>query len=130
MGMKTITRRFVAWIACFAMLFAALAPSVAHAMSASRGEVWAEVCSVAGPKFVKTSAGLDAAADTVKQQTLHLEHCPFCATHAGSFALPPGPSFSMPLLDTPQSHPFLFYRSPRPLSIWTAAQSRAPPAQA
>jgi hypothetical protein len=129
MGMKTITRRFVAWIACFAMLFAALAPSVAQAMSASRGEVWAEICSVAGPKFVKTSVGEDAA-DTVKQQTLHLEHCPFCATHAASFALLPGPSFSMPLLDTPESHPLLFYQAPRPLSIWSTAQSRAPPAQA
>jgi hypothetical protein len=130
MGMNTVTRRFVAWIACFAMLFAALAPSIAQAMSAARGETWAEICSVTGPKFVKTSAGQDAAADPVKQQTLHIKHCPFCATHAGSFALPPQPGFSIPLLDTPESHPLLFFRSPRPLSIWTTAQSRAPPAQA
>lgn len=130
MGMKRVTRRLVAWIACFTMLFAALAPSIAQARSASRGEVWAEICSVAGSKFIKTSADQDAAADPVKQQTLHLEHCPFCATHAGSFALPPGPSLTIPLLDTPQSYPFLFFQAPRPLSIWTTAQSRAPPAQA
>lgn len=128
--MKKITRRLVAWIACFTMLFAALAPSIAHAMSASRGDAWAEICSVVGPKFVKTSAGDDAAADPVKQQTVHLEHCPLCATHAGSFALLPEPSFSIALLDTPASHPFLFFRSPRPLSVWTTAQSRAPPASA
>ncbi len=107
------------------MLFAALAPSIAQAMSASRGEGWAEVCSVSGPKFIKAST------DPVKQQTLHLEHCPFCATHATSPALlPPVASLTVPALDTPASHPFLFYRSPRPLSIWTTAQSRAPPAQA
>lgn len=130
MGMKIITRRLVAWIACCTMLFAALAPSIAHAMSAARGDAWAEICSVAGTRFVKTSAGEDAAADTVKQQTQHLEHCPFCATHAGSSALLPGPGFTIPVPDTPESHPFLFFRSPQPLSIWTTAQSRAPPAQA
>lgn len=124
MGMKFATRRLVAWIACFAMLFGALAPSIAQAMSASRGEVWTEICSVGGTRLIKIKS------DPVKQQTLHLEHCPFCATHAGSFALPPGPSLSIPVLDTPASHPPLFYRSPRPLSIWTTAQSRAPPSLA
>jgi hypothetical protein len=128
--MKTITRRYVAWIACFAMLFAALAPSIAQAMSAARGETWAEICSVQGPKFVKTSIDQDSAADPVKKPIEHVKHCPFCATHAGSFALLPGPSFTIPMLDAPQSHPFLFFQSPRPLPIWTTAQSRAPPAQA
>lgn len=110
------------------MLFAALAPSFAHAMSAARGESWAEVCSVNGPKFVNTSVDQDPAADPVKQQTAHLEHCPFCSTHAGTAALLPVPSMSTPPLATSASHPFLFFQSPRPLSIWTTAQSRAPPA--
>lgn len=119
--MHIVTRRLVAWIACFAMLFGALAPSIAQAMSASRGEVWAEICSVAGTRFVKIKG------DPAEPPTLHLEHCPFCATHADAFALPPGPGFHIALLDLPTSHPPLFYRSPRPLSIWTTAQSRAPP---
>lgn len=107
------------------MLFGALAPSIAQAMSASRGEAWAEVCGVAGPKFIKTMG------DPVKHQTEHLEHCPFCATHAASFALPtPGATLTVAMLEAPASHPFLFFQSPRPLSIWTTAQSRAPPAQA
>jgi hypothetical protein len=124
--MTRLTRRCVAWIACFAMLFAALAPSLAQAMSASRGEAWAEICSVSGPKFVKASPD----ADSVKQQTMHLEHCPFCATHADTAALLPLPSLAIAALATPASHPFLFFRAPRPLSIWTTAQSRAPPALA
>ncbi len=107
------------------MLFGALAPSLAQAMSASRGEVWAEVCGVAGPKLIKTGA------DPVKQQTAHLEHCPFCDTHGASLALlPPAASLSVAMLAAPAGHPFLFYQSPRPLSIWTTAQSRAPPALA
>jgi hypothetical protein len=128
--MNAITRRCAAWIACLAMLFAALAPSVAHAMAASRGEVWAEICSVAGIKLVKTSTGDAAAAAQDQQQSLHVEHCPFCATHADSFALLPGHSFSIPVLDAPELHPRLFFQAPHPLPIWTSAQSRAPPALA
>lgn len=124
MGICFINRRLVAWIACFAMLFGALAPSVSQAMSASRGEVWTEVCSVGGSKLIKIKG------DPAEPQALHLEHCPFCATHADAFALPPGPSWSIPLPDAAPSHPPLFYRSPRPLTIWTTAQSRAPPSLA
>ena len=113
------------------MLFAALAPSISHAMSAARGEAWAEVCTVAGIKFVKASTAQDGAADPVKQQTLHLEHCPFCSIHAGSFALlPPSAGITVPSLELPDTHPFLFFQAPHPLAIWTSAQSRAPPVQA
>jgi hypothetical protein len=106
------------------MLFAALAPSIAQAMSASHAEPWAQVCSTAGTKLLKANA------DPAEQQSLHVQHCPFCATHADTLALLPGAGFSFAVLDAPASHPFLFYRSPRPLSVWTTAQSRAPPSQA
>ncbi|MES2017932.1 MAG: DUF2946 domain-containing protein [Pseudomonadota bacterium] len=120
--MTNNTRRLIAWIACFAMLFGALAPSIAQAMSSARGEVWAEVCSVSGPKLVKASI------DPVKQQTEHLEHCPFCVTQAAPLALlPSADGLSFAALVLPDSYPVLFYQSPRPLSIWSTAQSRAPP---
>jgi hypothetical protein len=126
MGMTRITRRFIAWIACFAMLFGALAPSISQAMSVSRGDTWAEICSAAGIKYVKADAGTP-----VTKKLMHVEHCPFCATQAGSFALlPASASVSFAALEAPNTHPILFYRSPRPLSIWSTAQSRAPPAQA
>jgi hypothetical protein len=112
------------------MLFAALAPSFAHAMSAARGAAWAEVCSVNGPKFVNTGVAQDTAADPVKQQTAHLEHCPFCSTHGGTAALLPLPGLPAAPLAASASHPFLFFQSPHPLSIWSTAQSRAPPALA
>ncbi|WP_426104632.1 DUF2946 domain-containing protein [Massilia sp. TSP1-1-2] len=122
--MNTITRRFAAWIACFAMLFAALAPSAAQAMAASRGDTWTEICSAAGVKMVKAD-GADA-----QQVSVHLEHCPFCATHAPAIALLPGTASSMPLLKGRDTHPSLFFQSPSPLAIWTLAQSRAPPVHA
>jgi hypothetical protein len=128
MGMKRITRRFAAWVACFAMLFAALAPSVSHALSMSRGEIWSEICSASGTKFVKVSVDQGGIADPATQGSIHLEHCPFCATHAESFALPPNAGFIVPLIETQDTHPFLFFQAPHPLAIWTVAQSRAPPA--
>ena len=128
--MKSATRRFAAWIACLAVLFAALSPPIFHALSAARGETWAEICSTGGAKLVKISGGEGATSDPATGPSSHLEHCPFCATHGGSLALLPGASVAAPLLDVQNSHPFLFYQSPRPLPIWTAAQSRAPPAQA
>jgi hypothetical protein len=125
--MRTITRRFAAWIACFAMLFAALAPSVSHALALSQGETWSEICSVAGKKFVKVGLDQGERGDTSSQDGLHLEHCPFCATHAGTLFLPTNAGLTIALIDTEATQPLLFLRSPRPLAIWTKAQSRAPP---
>jgi hypothetical protein len=130
MGMNRITRRFAAWIACFAILFAALAPSISHAVSAPPAQSWAEICSVGGAKFVKVSDAGDGTSDPVTKKSPHLENCPFCATHAGSFGLPPGVSIAIPLIETQDTHPSLFFQSPYPLAVWTTAQSRAPPAQA
>lgn len=127
--MKKITRCLAAWIACFAILFAALAPSISHAVSASRGEVWAEICGVGGAKFVNP-AGDPSGSGPATQKSAQPEHCPFCATHAASFALPPGAAPALALIDTQDTHPVLFLQSARPLSIWIAAQSRAPPAHA
>jgi hypothetical protein len=128
--MNQITRRLAAWIACFAILFAALAPSISHAVSASRSQSWAEICSVDGARFVKVSDGQDGTSAPSSKTSLHLEHCPFCATHAASFALPPAAGMTIPLIDMPDTYPPLFFQSPHPLPIWTTAQSRAPPAQA
>ncbi|MES2323526.1 MAG: DUF2946 domain-containing protein [Pseudomonadota bacterium] len=118
MGMKNVTRRIAAWIACCAILFAALAPSISQAVTISQGGTWAEICSASGTRLVKIDAG-----DT----GLHFAHCPFCATHAAPLGLLPSAGFVLPLLETRESYPSLFYHAPRPLPIWTAAQSRAPP---
>lgn len=129
MGMTLFTRRYAAWLACFAILFAALAPSVSHALAATAGATWAEVCSTGGAKLVKVSADQDEKSSPVTEKSSHFEHCPFCATHGGSFALLPNADVVVPLLQAQSSRPFLFYQAARPLPIWTVAQSRAPPKQ-
>jgi len=118
--MNHITRSVAAWIACFAILFAALAPSISQAVTISQGGSWVEICSASGTRLVKADSG-DA--------TLHIDHCPFCATHAVPLGLLPNAGFVLPLPDTAALYPSLFYHAPRTLPAWTYAQSRAPPAQ-
>lgn len=131
MGINKVTRRCAAWIASLAILFAALAPTIAHAVLTSPGQSWAEVCSVSGARMVQVSGDQGGVADPLSKQSLHVEHCPFCATHAGTLALLGGVgSLSFAPLETPQRQPSLFLQAPRPLPIWTSAQSRAPPARA
>ncbi len=124
-------RKLVAWIAGFAILLTTLAPSISHALAASKGSElsWLEICSTTGAKFVK----LDDTQNPLKSSTpsdnkaLHNEHCPFCVTHTGSIGLPPVSGFELPVVSVSAVFPSLFYQSPRPLFIWAAAQSRGPP---
>lgn len=129
MGMTLFTRRFAAWIACFAILLAALAPSISQAVANAKqesGSGWAEICSVAGIRFVQVVQGDDGAADG---KAMQMEHCAFCSTHAGSVGLPPAsPVLPLPVASGTTIFPALYYQSPSPLFIWSTAQSRAPPA--
>ena len=130
MGMTLFTRRFAAWIACFAILLAALAPSISQAVANAKqesGSGWAEICSVAGIRFVQVDD--DGAADGKSGgKAMQMEHCAFCSTHAGSVGLPPAsPVLPLRLSSGTAIFPALYYQSPAPLFIWSAAQSRAPP---
>ena len=128
MGMTLFTRRFAAWIACFAILLAALAPSISQAVANAKqesGSGWAEICSVAGIRFVQVDDG--AADEKSAGKAMQMEHCAFCATHAGSVGLPPSPVLPLPVISGTAIFPALYYQSPSPLFIWSTAQSRAPP---
>jgi hypothetical protein len=123
MGFTLRGRRISAWIACFAILLASLAPSISHAIeAASKTGSLDEICTVAGLKTVTA-----VPADSPAQKQLHFEHCPFCATHAGSFALPPPADLTLPVVSVFPAYPSLFYQAPHPFFVWTTAQSRAPP---
>ena len=128
MQMTLYTRRFAARAASLAILMSALAPSASHALALARGVdiAWMEVCSVAGIKRVKADVGIDKAGAPTSHDTL-ASHCPYCSTHAASFALPPAASPAFQLTGGAGMRPLLFYQSPRPLPVWTDAQSRAPP---
>ncbi len=129
MRMNKITRQFAAWIACFAILLAALAPSISQTLhAAERSNIsWMEICSAAGAKLIKVADDSSSHPTSPAKKNIHSENCAFCSTHAGSFALPPTASFVFSIVTVANVFPPLFYQSHRPLFIWTIAQSRAPP---
>lgn len=128
---KTLaTRALWVWIACFAVLMNALAPSVSHAIAFSQGvpATW-EICRADGTR-VTVSGLITGAEDGGKSDGAAKaagEDCAYCQTHAGSFGLPPVTLSSLPVKGM-RAAPFLFYRAPRPLAAWTTAQPRGPPA--
>lgn len=126
-----MTRRLLAvWIALLAILFGALAPSASYALSAQRGATaqWAELCGVDGVKRVLLADGDTGHAPDRDLLQHHMEHCPYCATHGGSFALPPPAPLSFAVIGGHDLYPSLYYHAPAPLFPWSAAKPRGPPA--
>lgn len=76
-----------------AMVFGAMAPTVAQAMVATseKGQ-WIEVCSASGMVWLKTDGTTFAAAvvpDQEKPMTDMGKHCPWCSFHGSPAGLPP-----------------------------------------
>lgn len=129
MGMNIRIRHVAAWIACFSILLAAVAPSVSRLLAAAceQDAFWPNVCSTTGPKLVSAAGHSAHHSSAPAKKDIHFEHCPFCLTHAGSFGLPPTTTFALPLTAETSVFPPLFYQSPRPLFVWVTPQTRAPP---
>ena len=85
--------KLISKIALCAIVFASLAPSISHALAAKSGTSFAqEICTSNGQKIsiqVITNLGQQLTTElSVKNNeqpnkniSLHLEHCPFCASH-------------------------------------------------
>lgn len=120
-------RRLIAWLASLAIVLNLLAPAISHAMTANDDVLLMEVCSAAGNKSaIAIPLNTGQPADSTDSQNA-MQHCPYCLTHAGSFALM---ADAQPLfLDKNLSYslPKLFYHAPRPLFAWAANNPRAPP---
>lgn len=127
MGMNKLTRRLASWIASFAILLAALAPSLTHSVATAKGDGWIEVCSSTGSKLIQVgSQHLPEQSDPAEKGS-KLDHCAYCFTPSGPAAPPPSAESVLPAISGKQPQPPLFYQSPRPLFVWAAAHSRAPP---
>ena len=126
MPFNRLTRRLTAWIAMCAILLAALAPSVSHALATRDGKAlsWMEICSSTGIKLVKTDK---TSSPSQQHQAGCLEHCPFCSSHGNAVDLPASYDLALPDVSAGSLRPTLFHHSPRPLFVWASAQSRAPP---
>lgn len=120
-------RRFIAWLACLAILLNTLAPAISHAMASAKGEQtpWAQICSTSGARFIPLDLNTDAPPQD--RQPMAMDHCAYCLTHAGSFAI--FTALPLPLVTgtLAYDHPPRFYQSPRRQFVWTTASPRAPP---
>lgn len=121
-------RQLHLWLACLAILFNALAPSISYAYAAASGAArLADICSASGPRS-QAAAQHEPATPTTDVALDHLKHCPFCISHAGSFALPFAPALRYAPVQGREVYPALFYQAPAPLFVWTSAKPRGPPA--
>lgn len=120
------TRRLTAWIATFAILLAALAPTLAQALAASsaRAAPWEEICTASGMQSQPASQGQP---DGDGQSSHGIKHCPWCAGHGSSFALPTG-QYTLPIARDATESPFASApASPARYRHRGASQPRAPP---
>jgi hypothetical protein len=130
MQRQSTSWRWTIWIACFAVLLNALAPSISHAMAArsSVPATW-ELCGADGSISIQAELLAD---QLIKKVADHkagmMEDCGYCLPHGGSFALAPPDATGLGLLDGHALRPFLFYHAPRPLLALSAAPPRGPPA--
>lgn len=124
---RTVKRQALhIWVAILAVLFSVLAPTISHALAAGNASaVTLEICTVNGYKVVKVT---DADNSKAPATTKHgMEHCAFCATHGGTFALTDATSLVFAIDSGRAIYPPLFYAAPHALHAWSAANPRAPP---
>src|SRR5690606_28215656 len=100
--------------------------ALSHAMDAGHGEsLLMEICSAAGNKSaIAIQLDSEKPADS---KTAPMQHCPYCLTHTGSFALMADAEPVLLNPDLSYSLPELYYHSPRPLFAWATSNPRAPP---
>jgi hypothetical protein len=118
------------WIACFAMLINALAPSVSHAVttwSSTPASPTMEICTMNGVQSIGAMTGQPDGDHPVPGDAGISDHCPFCLPHGGSIGLPPSELPVHPVVAGHDLFPHLFFHAPYRMFSWTAANPRGPP---
>ncbi|MET1082378.1 MAG: DUF2946 domain-containing protein [Burkholderiales bacterium] len=126
--MPRSSKRVTAWLASFSMLAGLFAPVICHLLPArsSVAAPWGEVCTSQGLVRIPLDDALAPQAPAKRKGGYAAGHCPFCAPHAGWFALPGLSGLANPSAEPAHFLPLLFLQS-RPLFAWATAQPRAPP---
>lgn len=115
---RTLRHALASWIALFAILFGALAPTLSHAFVRAAQPVEFPICSAHAVEL-KAPGLPDLGVDPLK-------HCPYCVDQHHAPGLLPQ-TYSPLFAIGGQVLPSLFYQAPAPLFHWAAPQSRAPP---
>jgi|BarGraIncu00222A_1022003.scaffolds.fasta_scaffold43111_2 hypothetical protein len=119
-------RTFFAWLASFAMLMGAVAPTLSHAL-ARQAPAWIQVCSAQGSSWIRTDASAPVEGSRQPAPGHAFEHCPYCSLHAAGLGMPPGIPDVPALSRAHAVHPHRVAAAPT-LRLWSDAQSRGPPA--
>lgn len=131
--------RFISKIALFAVIFAALAPSISHAVAAQSGtnSFTQSICSSNGKKVtiqvvttkgrqLATQLNVKTTGEPVPQNIQHhLEHCPFCANPSTDAAIE-APHAPMVAVLAMQAQQIVAASQP----IFSSYSALPPPAQA
>jgi len=121
------THRLTAWLALLAMLWGALAPTLAQAAVASSGSpAWVEVCSTSGVVWVRVDNAADASSTEPAPMAATASACAWCLLQ-GSADVPPTRATTALVTPVPGALPGGMFASIVPAAVWSAAQSRAPP---
>lgn len=126
MRFNRATRVLSSWIAVLAILMAALAPSISHALGAKDGAPWIEVCTSVGAKSVQPDGSSTDRAPVSGDAHL-FEHCLYCSLHANDLAIPPEPAVPTLAISWSGLLATAFLVAPRTLNAWASSQPRAPP---
>lgn len=128
-------RRLAAWIALVAMALAVLAPTVSRALGWGQAApgLWTEVCTVAGPQWMRLDTATaeapavpGASGGDPPAPANPLDPCPWCLLGADRLGPPGVPPVAFRLHGDPVApacHPAVFFHSLAPL----AAHARGPP---
>jgi hypothetical protein len=135
--METMTnklRRTSIWLATFAVLLAAIAPTVSRIVFEQTlpAPGWVEICTIEGMQQLPEALFENAEASGSEHPATHhgdyFEHCPFCFTNAFSFGLTPAGSALLPLMaDEGHRLPPHALSALHAKSVWQPNQARGPP---
>lgn len=118
-------RILIAWSAVLAIMFGALAPTMAHALASGGGRGdGIEVCGSTGMFLFNAEAPASDADDPADPQ-VRQQHCLWCGLHVDMTA--PVQTVMTPLLRCAREMPPAFYRVGFMSAVWRKALSRAPP---
>ncbi len=118
--------RLIHWIAALAIAMSALAPAVSQAVSlAKHGQGFAmEICAADGTKLQ-----INVQDEDQTELADSMQPCPYCVTHDDVTPVL-NANFNFQAPHNFALFPKLFYQSPKPLAVWFAPPSTAPPTQA
>ncbi len=124
--------RLSAWLAMLALVWGALAPTLAQAVvrdAPGPDSGWVEVCRSTGMVWVHLDTGVQREGEhpAAPESMAHaMADCVWCSVHGSAAGLPPGTDTAA-LAAGFVAPPSAGYRAPAIAALWRNASPRAPP---